>query len=215
MKLLAFTLLMMTLFSFQKSGRYHTPPGTKAIGEDVYMFVFEVRNIDYQEFLFSIKDTETRRSNWPDATEWHKAYNSEYTHDSCWKDPAFRLSPVVGISYRQAIAYTDFLTKAVNSNYGSEQVYYQYRLPSKEEWLKMLSDNDELSWNDVLYPFEWSKKTSKKFVHLTDNVSEMLAEEGLAIGGNWQQRLEANTISYTKPESWLGFRVLCEVKVKK
>jgi formylglycine-generating enzyme required for sulfatase activity len=50
------------------------------------------------------------------------------------------------------------------------------------------------------------------------NVAEMLSEKGICKGGSWSHRLEncrpGKNISYDKPESWLGFRCVCDLQKK-
>jgi hypothetical protein len=50
------------------------------------------------------------------------------------------------------------------------------------------------------------------------NVAEMVLEKGIAKGGSWNHTLEESAINsrqyYNKPENWLGFRCVCEVKSK-
>lgn len=48
------------------------------------------------------------------------------------------------------------------------------------------------------------------------NVAEMVSEKGKSKGGSWFHSLEesavSNSINYSKPTNWLGFRCVCEVK---
>ena len=54
---------------------------------------------------------------------------------------------------------------------------------------------------------------------MVGNVAEMTAQEGLAKGGSWQHSPEKakvlERIGYERPTYWLGFRCLCEVKLKR
>lgn len=56
---------------------------------------------------------------------------------------------------------------------------------------------------------------SKGFYHLTGNISEMVAEKNIAKGGNFLLPADSCKITedhlYTKPEAWLGFRLVCEI----
>jgi formylglycine-generating enzyme required for sulfatase activity len=51
------------------------------------------------------------------------------------------------------------------------------------------------------------------------NVAEMVSEKGIAKGGSFAQKLEKCRIkdrqSYSKPEKWIGFRPVCEIRLVK
>jgi Sulfatase-modifying factor enzyme 1 len=51
------------------------------------------------------------------------------------------------------------------------------------------------------------------------NVAEMVSEHGIAKGGSYEQPLELCQIkkrqTYSKPEKWIGFRPVCEIKLIK
>ncbi|MCI0750478.1 MAG: formylglycine-generating enzyme family protein [Flammeovirgaceae bacterium] len=55
--------------------------------------------------------------------------------------------------------------------------------------------------------------------NMIGNVAEMVAVKGIAKGGSWAHDLEGSKIStrqlYSKPDAWLGFRCVCEVKSSK
>jgi formylglycine-generating enzyme required for sulfatase activity len=64
-----------------------------------------------------------------------------------------------------------------------------------------------------------NRKMKANKIGLTDmigNVAEMVLEKGVAKGGSWAHTLEQSKIAnrqyYTKPEAWLGFRCVCEVR---
>jgi hypothetical protein len=54
--------------------------------------------------------------------------------------------------------------------------------------------------------------------NMMGNVSEMVVEKGIARGLNYSTPLDSLTIKteilYTRPQSWLGFRCICEVLEK-
>ena len=55
------------------------------------------------------------------------------------------------------------------------------------------------------------------FYNMIGNVAEMVTKEGVAKEGSWQDPLEDCAINkqktYERPESWVGFRCICEVKI--
>lgn len=56
---------------------------------------------------------------------------------------------------------------------------------------------------------------SKGIYQLQGNVSEMIADEGIAKGGNFTWPADSARVNqkhfYTKPQEWLGFRCVCEI----
>ena len=110
--------------------------------------------------------------------------------------------------------------------------YPQYRLPSSAEWeYAALGDKDieiflnssesviyirdlknpglvKVNESEVLPPNKYN------LVNMFGNVSEIVSEKGLAKGGNWKTKLDElsikNSVLYTLPSEWLGFRCLCE-----
>lgn len=54
--------------------------------------------------------------------------------------------------------------------------------------------------------------------NMIGNVAEMVREKNISKGGSWENILEDSKIRkksiYDKPSSWIGFRCICEVKLK-
>lgn len=73
----------------------------------------------------------------------------------------------------------------------------------------LLNDNPKLShiYNQL--------DTKLAMYNLFDNVAEMTAEEGIAMGGSWQAPNADNRFdlkfNYDAPEAWLGFRCIFEI----
>ncbi len=87
-----------------------------------YMDQFEVRNVDYREYLYWVKRVfrdypEVYANALPDTLVWREelSFNEPYT-DYYFRHPAFREYPVVGVSWRQADAYTKWRTDRVNED---------------------------------------------------------------------------------------------------
>ncbi|TND09090.1 MAG: hypothetical protein FD123_1493 [Bacteroidetes bacterium] len=113
----------------------------------------EVRNIDWQEFLYWLKreeETELHREMLPDTLVWRKklALCEPYV-EYYFRHPAYHDYPMVGITLRQAEEYCKWRSARVNefiaiqkgliknrnpdSNYVVPQ-YVRYRIPTKAEW---------------------------------------------------------------------------------
>jgi formylglycine-generating enzyme required for sulfatase activity len=110
--------------------------------------------------------------------------------------------------------------------------YPQYRLPSSEEWeyaalggmdieKKLKSSESIIFIRDLknpglvnVYESEAFPPNKYNLVNMFGNVSEMVSEKGLAKGGNWKTKLDEfsikNSVSYSLPSEWLGFRCICE-----
>lgn len=74
-----------------------------------------------------------------------------------------------------------------------------------------LSDNA-----DITAPTKSYWQNNYGIYNIIGNVAEMVQEKRIAKGGSWiHSAAEANLekeIPYSKPESWLGFRCICEIK---
>lgn len=74
---------------------------------------------------------------------------------------------------------------------------------------------DSTGSKDITAPAESYWPNHYGIYNIIGNVAEMLEDEGVSKGGSWQHtaaeaKLETN-ISYKAPQSWLGFRCVCEV----
>jgi formylglycine-generating enzyme required for sulfatase activity len=75
--------------------------------------------------------------------------------------------------------------------------------------------SDSSKYYTPTVPIKAYQPNAYKIYNMAGNVSEIIAEKGIAKGGNFMLPLEQLKItgqqSYTKPEAWLGFRCVCEV----
>jgi len=106
-------LLSVMLFSFSKKrdltlNDLDVPPGSIKLGNNFYIDKNEVRNLDYLEFMHWVKKVFGETSPeykhiLPDTSSWKKL-GAYYTIFSSvyMEHPAFRHSPIVGVSYAQA-----------------------------------------------------------------------------------------------------------------
>lgn len=106
------------------------PPGTKEIGDNVYLDRFEISNINYKMFLYQVKhlpDWEWRMSYeqlLPDTSVWDNidvglTLSGEYSDPAdffrnlYFRDASFDDYPFVGVSYEQAIEFSRWRTDRV------------------------------------------------------------------------------------------------------
>lgn len=208
--------LIMILLIITGCSRRNCPPGTVRLTRALYIDQSEIRNIDWREYTSWLKSLYGEisfqyKNALPDSVCWSQLYkNQPQTLE--WNDK-FPLTskkyddfPVVGISYKQAVEYCIWRTKIV-----SHQVKWQniiYLLPSEDEFNKALAIERKSSKNfdDSLRLYMSPDKVKGKYVlHLSDNVSEIIREQGKAIGGNFSDA--SNALKYfTVPQKWLGFR---------
>lgn len=113
---------------------------------------------------------------------------------------------------------------------------YQYRLPTKDEWEKVAridisektkskiarsgSLNHNLKYEKSIDGFAYTAPVMSYFpnkigvFNIIGNVAEMIDEKGIAKGGSWNNTEDEVTIVknyyYNNPESWIGFRCICE-----
>jgi gliding motility-associated lipoprotein GldJ len=120
-----------------------------------YMDETEIANIHWLEYMFAVQrdsSEEAYKATLPDTTVWASelAYNDPYV-DHYLRYPGFRFFPVVGVTWKQAVAYCDWRTAVVNKKLAEDAgiqipedggripletgvVLPNYRLPSEAEW---------------------------------------------------------------------------------
>lgn len=225
-------LLLLFLFAVLGS---ETPPGTVKFSDSLYVDQAEINNVSWRECLYWNRrvygDTSQQYlSMLPDSTCWK---NPGLTFDMYFRHPSFQNYPVVCISYSQAVAFCRWRSDRVNEALYRKRnkinvsesldfskvvipVVVTYRLPSAEEWERIATGTDPATsvFQEPMPAAAWQKKKSRGMVHLAGNVSEMTAKEGVAKGCNYTQKVQEfdikATIPYSKPQSWLGFRCVCE-----
>jgi formylglycine-generating enzyme required for sulfatase activity len=121
----------------------------------------------------------------------------------------------------------------------------RYRLPTREEWEMLAANRlnpDEFphglplpkekigdliyyrwhryerpNYGPRIYPVEIRALYPNSFgvYNIMGNVSEMIAEKGVAKGGNFLVSLDSVRVKldlpYSRPEAWLGFRCVCDI----
>ena len=140
--------IALTLFSFtkNKSQDKFTPPGTVKVGHYFFMDEAEISNMAWMEYVYWTervygKDSKQYTDVQADSNVWDEPYRSHY-----FSHPAYRMYPIVGISYEQAVAYCQWRSDRVmekllitkeqkkNTVIPSKVIY---RLPTREEWEKV------------------------------------------------------------------------------
>lgn len=148
--ILAIFLFSSTILLFSVDAvAQKNPPGTVRFKENLYVDKYEIDNRAWLEYMFWNqkkygKDSAEYKAILPDTLVWDTEMKQRYL-----RHPNYAHNPVVGISYKQAIAYCEwrsnlvniniYLTKTkqkycIDSTYADVPKIYEYRLPTIEEW---------------------------------------------------------------------------------
>lgn len=213
---ISLTILLIGFVIVSFYSRNFLPPGTsKLIINDSTLYVdnAEISNFNWLEYTYDLKKK-------------FGANSKEYLNalpDSTLKldefpaiSPDFRSSfsrsyPVIGVSYEQAVDFCKWRSEKVNELFKTNVTY---RLMTKKEWetIQATLKNDKFNkgYNEI---------EKGKMLNFNDNVSEMIAEKGIAKGMNWKILDTLTTtpnprtdVSYDKPNNWLGFRCVATMK---
>ena len=108
-------------------------------GDKLYASIFEVTNLQYREFLYSLKVTGSTADfalAQIDSMGWKtkKGYMDPYI-EFYHCHPAYNEYPVVNISWEAANLYCKWLTEIYNSYDKRKFKKVIFRLPTKEEWM--------------------------------------------------------------------------------
>lgn len=206
------------------------------IASNLFVSKYEVSNSQWLSYLLDVKgqfgaNSNEYKSALPDTTVWIPSIASTYL-----RHPAYANYPVVGISYEQALQFCKWNEekKRKNCEIGSN---VSCRLLKSCEWdiianipmskanKRNLSSNlihaksSEINENTVpttdIYAYI---PNDKGLYNVIGNVSEMTLEKGISRGGNFsaEERNDILKVSfpYTKPEKWLGLRVVYEKSLR-
>lgn len=230
------SLLIITM-SF-KSKKSDLPPGTIEISTNFYADKTEITNVDWREYMCWNRRIYGETSNEykitiPDTTVW-KNENLKEVQKSYFKHPAYANYPMIGIVYEQAEQFCKWRSDRVNEilwiketgktydyvknfDYKYEDLpkVFEYRLPTKEEWIKITKNSNvkdlDKETEHLTFPARNSKK--KVFYGLNTNVSEMISEKGIAMGGNWKTSDNYDDAKYGEASNTIGFRCVCDKKI--
>ena len=219
LKLLRLCLILLVLSG---CSRRYCPPGTVRLTGNIYVDQSEIRNIDWREYIYWLKSvfgekSPQYRNSLPDSNIWSELYKNpsqNLTENEGFpiKSKKYDDFPIVGITYNQAVEYCIWRTKIVSHQAKWQKI--SYRLPSEAEFKEALAleRKSKKNYVDSLKIYKSPDKIKGKYIlHLCDNVSEILNEQGKAMGGNFTDTSCA--IKYfTTPQKWLGFRCIAEKK---
>lgn len=250
----------------------YVPSGQTLIEKDTvsvqsfYISKGEVTNIQYAEFLLSLKKrgeieklriSQLDTNNWTTELKWGNRAYSEHYHDH----PAYCNYPVVNVSKEGAELYCEWLSNIYDSLSGGE-IKLKFRIPTHTEWLRAANGSkmkssyawggsylrnakgqilanfvqfgaENITRNEETGRFEVTTKNIEHtfdddadvtapsisywpnefgIYNLNGNVSEMISDKKLVVGGDWRSpgydiRNESSQ-PYKGASVTVGFRVV-------
>lgn len=109
----------------------------------------------------------------------------------------------------EGIAALDYSKKTKNQL--KKKKYFGMKMYNLIHVEDMIADSDNA---DITAPVKSYWPNSLGVFCIIGNVAEMTSEKGLAKGGSWKHKNDEVQVekdfAYEKPESWLGFRCVCE-----
>ncbi len=177
-----------------------------------YLSASEVTNKQYNEFLNDLKvqgrdaDYELAK---PQNQKW-KNFDAQMIEIYQKKEEM----PVVNISKQAALLYCQWLTEKENGKNREEIVHY--RLASKAEWQYAAGSITSLGKRDMakgikILVANRTEPNKYGLFFMFGNVAEMVVDENIAIGGNWQndvKDLSIYNVIENAASPLVGFRVL-------
>jgi len=173
----------------------------------------------------------------PDTLAWVKSIPNgkvEPMANLYFNHPGFDNYPVVNISKKNAEDFCEWFSIKLSTLY-PELKFNKFRLPLKSEWMYAASGGNA----ENLYGWDGNDTISKKscemanykimydnsmftvkvdtykpnlfgLYNMSGNVSEMVSDEDIAMGGNWNSSLKEiqvhQFISFLTPNPFIGFR---------
>ncbi len=114
------------------------------INDTLYAAELEITQERYQEFLreLAVSSPEKYHACKIDTTVWRKYSRADtIMRRNYFQHPAFKLYPVVGISWKAANEYCKWLTEKSETDLWSPSCYV--RLPTETEWKSMVANPDK------------------------------------------------------------------------
>lgn len=204
----------------------------------IYYSKYETTNREYHNFLDNVCEIDSnhckqyyfRPEFWKRITGGTANLENNYHWHSAFDEYAVTIMPVVG-----AKAYCEWLTKRYHSNWLRKYKKVIFRLPNREEIIKLIgsvefdysSDDfeyyDEINFNLGMRPIHKDgamyQARTRKYIqnnqgacNIIGNVNE-LTEDGESYGSNWfaVPSIAKKSFKHKAPDPRIGFRVFMEI----
>lgn len=100
---------------------------------EFYIARFEITNGTYSDFLADLGE-DARKSHEPKLQDWDSSISGAGIPNGYLGNPQMRDYPVVGVNWRDAEAFAEWLTSVYNSSSKRDFKKVKFRLPTEEEW---------------------------------------------------------------------------------
>lgn len=148
----AFFASFICLFSMAQGRKQNpvadlpVPPNTVWLKDSLFIDQTEVANIHWMEYLNSLRRDSTKAfyvSQLPDSMQNATETGLLYLH------PFWRLRPVIGVSFEQAIHFCKWRSAIATFQYRKDhpdsRLVFVYRLPTVEEWKTAAAGGEDIS----------------------------------------------------------------------
>lgn len=211
----SFLFVLIYLFSFQFSVAQSEliPPGTLKINDSLFIDSSPITNLMYQEFLFHLENDN------PEILESVSIFRFLKIDDrntaTYFFYPKYQYFPVLQITKYQADLYckwrSDMVQYLWDTKYPDNNKSVLYSLPTKslyESAVKVFKGTSRFKAFEADNPLKLKIKEHPKKKFVTYNISE-ITQDDLFFGDNWK-----GITPKELPNTYTGFRCICEVKTK-
>jgi len=119
------------------------------IASDYYMFKTEVTNLNYKEFIISLKET-GKLKDVIKKVELGKNDKKPFKGNVYFENDVYESYPVVNVSKESAVLYCKWLETKLIENFDLKAHEIEVRLPTKQEWIyaaKATKSGNVYSWD--------------------------------------------------------------------
>jgi sulfatase modifying factor 1 len=157
--------------------------------------IYAKRQMDERKFIFRFSNGDTTKV-YPDTLTWIVDCNYAYNEPMAkryFSHPSYADHPVVGINYKQALAYCNWKTTTWNNElikHGDDKHFFAVRLPSDAEWERAAVNLSNK--NKKGYYLNSFSVYSKQITVPSEELSEMHTSKNVGYNCNFGQIKDIN-----------------------